>query len=70
MSVMPSYRISFFIVPNTSYRLPFLGHMHYLFGYSSNDMNKGLDDLFDKYNKDGVFAIHFGSWKIVTLGED
>jgi hypothetical protein len=50
--------------------LPLIGHMHYLFPYGAQNRNKGLHELFEKYNKNGVMAFHllFG-FKFVFIGE-
>ena len=55
--------------PTPPVRLPFLGHMHYLLPYLKEPY-EGLYQLYDKYGRNGVMAIHFGPYKFVLLGEE
>ncbi len=55
--------------PTPPIRLPFLGHIHYLLPYGLKNANVGLNALYKKYNKDGVFAFHLGIIKLVLVGE-
>ena len=49
-------------------RLPFLGHMHYLLPHLKEPY-EGLYQLYDKYGRNGVMAMHFGPYAFVLLGE-
>ncbi len=53
--------------PSPPIRLPFLGHIHYLLPYGKR-VNDGLDDLYRKYNKNGMFTFHMGFLKMILIG--
>ena len=55
--------------PMPPVRLPFLGHMHYLLPHL-REPYEGLYQLYDKYGRNGVMAMHFGPYKFVLLGEE
>jgi hypothetical protein len=55
--------------PTPPIRLPLIGHMHYLLPYGAQNRNKGLHKLYEKYNKNGVMALHIFGFKIVIIGE-
>ena len=44
--------------------------MHYIFWYRRESMNDTLEELYEKYNKDGILCLHFGpAFKLVTVGD-
>ena len=51
--------------PTPPTRLPFLGHAHYLMLHRTTD----IYELFTRYNRDGVLALHIGTWKFTVLGK-
>ncbi len=55
--------------PSPPFRLPFLGHIHYLIPYGSKRVNEGLEELYEKYSRDGAFTFHLGSLKMVLIGQ-
>jgi hypothetical protein len=54
--------------PSPPLRLPILGHIHYLWLHRAN-INEGIDSLYEKYNRNGVFALHLGPTKLIIVGE-
>ncbi len=56
-------------LPTPPWRLPFIGHAHYLYSYGSSGAVKAFEDLYDRYSKDGMLALDVGAEKIVLVGE-
>ena len=54
--------------PTPPIRLPIIGHIPYLMLSRKKNFNEAFDELFDRYSRDGLCAIHLGTWKIVTIG--
>jgi hypothetical protein len=54
--------------PSPPVRLPILGHAHYLW-FNGTHVNEAINNLYKKYNKNGVFAFHLGMAKTVLIGE-
>ena len=52
--------------PSPPIRLPILGHVHYLWWHKT-DPAYFLDEMYDKYGKDGAVAFHMGRRKIISL---
>ena len=51
--------------PTPPTRLPFLRHAHYLILHRTTD----IYELFRKYNRDSVLALHIGTWKFTIVGK-
>ena len=52
--------------PTPPIRLPFFGHLPYIWWYAQDPIMY-LDQLSEKYGKDGVMALHMGNIKFVAL---
>ena len=51
--------------PTPPTRLPFLGHAHYLILHRTTD----IYEVFRRYNRDGVLALHIGTWRFTVFGK-
>ena len=51
--------------PTPPTRLPILGHAHYFFLHGTTE----IYELFRRYNKDGVMALHIGTLRFTIIGK-
>lgn len=54
--------------PSPPIRLPIIGHAVYSFFGTSASGAEAIDELYERFSKDGIMAFHMGPFKMVIIG--